>query len=512
MDREKNTNHEVYIVYKPLRNYVRKFGLPESLSVIWAYSRFLQFGEKPPNDLEVHYGFLMNPQAGRRHLSEWVLAKLLEEVVLHADLYSSGTKSMRKWNDLATAINKLHGLESEVSRHYVTQQNVLTELNRIAHQQLPWQDRPNQKDLFRYYKIYSHQGLNEILTNKIGLDIRKLHVIASGLLGAYLTHFACDYPMKPSVKGIETEDVEQFLNIFSCPVTELRAKLGEQQQLNEKYAYSYNDLIAFPLVEVIHAGKKVIASPIPTMFFRATTNGLYYRLYNERGFDKAYGDAFQSYVGEVINRGLTSSQILPEREYAVGKNTTDWVIQDNSATIFLECKGKRLQFEAKTELLSTPSFDEQLGIAADSIVQVYKNINYYLDGQYPTDYALRPNDAIYPIVTTLEDWRIFGHATSTLRTKVEERMKAQGLPLSYLQEMPYLFCCASELEEMVQIMDKVTIKTFLETWLKDSDKSRWSYVPFASDSFGAIQQSTTFLFADQFAEIYEGYIALDVIH
>jgi len=46
-------NKNIYNVYKPLRNNLRKLCLEDSLFVIWNYTQYLQFGKKISEMIEV---------------------------------------------------------------------------------------------------------------------------------------------------------------------------------------------------------------------------------------------------------------------------------------------------------------------------------------------------------------------------------------------------------------------------------------------------------------------------
>lgn len=97
----------IYELYKPLRNAVSQLALTESLTVIWAYSQFLQMRDfKFPSDIEVERQFLlMRPP--QQWVSEWFLEILAKEIVINSGNYAVRGKTLRSWHTFASIINKM---------------------------------------------------------------------------------------------------------------------------------------------------------------------------------------------------------------------------------------------------------------------------------------------------------------------------------------------------------------------------------------------------------------------
>jgi len=80
--------------------------------------------------------------------------------------------------------------------------------------------------------------------------------------------------------------------------------------------------------------------PGPTLLFWRITTGLYYSLKEQAGFPTAFGDSFQAYAGEVLQRRIVNPamQVLGEAEYHVGQNrkdSIDWIVQEGDAAACL---------------------------------------------------------------------------------------------------------------------------------------------------------------------------------
>jgi len=155
-----------------------------------------------------------------------------------------------------------------------------------------------------------------------------------------------------------------------------------------------------------------LVAPLPTFLVWRFTDGVYYEICQEPEFGSAFGDSFQRHVGEVVRRANTRGtlQVYPEEEYLVGnmrKDSVDWIVTDDTAAIFVECKTKRLKLEAKVEIRSSEALEDELDKLATFITQVYKTILDCQKGYYRT-FTLSSGLSVFPVVLTLEEWYALG--------------------------------------------------------------------------------------------------------
>src|SRR3989344_1658373 len=406
-------NNTVFGTYTPLRNTIRKANLTPSLRAIHAHIQHMLFGQPvPPYIRNTPPGYSTNPFKGvtdflNFHVFPWELEVIAKELIIHGAVIG-GEKTLEDWNYLATVVNKLKDLENEISKIYSNTGNVLIEIYRIAHRQFIWQSRPDLENVARYWKIYSDPKLSEVILKATGLTLDELFLIALALTGTYLDKYALFYPPKIDVKNIDQEHLDKFLKHFSLPINELRDRLSNEQRMNEKYAYAFNSLRAYPLIRMEYEGRDSIVCPIPPLLFRRITEGLYYEICKEPNFDSSFGNAFQIFVGELLKKANEKAQVIPERTYGKPeKRTVDWIVLDKSVLLFVECKGKRLTFEAKVSLTDTTELYRQLDIMANFIVQIYKTIVDYDDGKYP-HLKFDKDKQVYQLLVTLEEWFLFG--------------------------------------------------------------------------------------------------------
>ena len=263
------TDDSVFQEYKPLRNHLRKLKLDDSFFVIWSHIQHLQFKKTIPEEIEVIPEYLNADYIQKiRWCSPWELETLTREIIVNSNDIGSD-KNIAKWNYFAGAVNKLKDLENKISGIYVNQDNILTELFRIAHRQFLWQAGPNSEFLTRYYKIFSSSELDKIVEKTIGLSARDLYIIGMMFIGAYLKRPAITLPINVEVQGINQDNIQKFLACFSSTIEDLRGGIKQEQEMNSKFAYSFSSLRAYPIIKMPYRGNECLVCPLPTLLFGA---------------------------------------------------------------------------------------------------------------------------------------------------------------------------------------------------------------------------------------------------
>jgi len=403
---------DVFQEYKPIRNKVRLLSVEDSLGVIWAYCQYLQIKDfQFPKDIEVanSYRKLDVPQ---RWISEWELELLAKEVILNGSAVAAKGRTIRVWKTLIELVISLKDLENRIYGQFGSPQYVLVEMIRIAHRQFNWQaNRPNSASIIRYFKIFNRPAIDKICRERIGLTVWQTYMCGVACMGSFLNCPAIAIPFKSEFKVLSVELFEKFFAFTSKPIRELKSQLKVEQQYDANFAYSYSSLRAFPLVKMSYQGVDALVCPLMTLLYWRFTVGLYYELINVPEFANEFGDGFQNYVGEVLDRACPDPmQRFSEQEYAVGKakkRSVDWIIADENAALFLECKSKRLSWGAKVSLIDLRPLEDDIDSMADAVVQVYKTLMDHLDNAYP-HFPVRHGRKIFPAIVTLENWHMFG--------------------------------------------------------------------------------------------------------
>ncbi|PCI52526.1 MAG: hypothetical protein COB36_14920 [Alphaproteobacteria bacterium] len=498
-----------YQLYKPLRNHLRKYSLLPSLAAIRAYAQYLQFDQPFPDYVQVAPEFLAAAPE-RKGVHEWQLELLARELILNAT--ENSKIDMRVYKNFASTVAKLKAVEDSIvgcaAYRHLYEENVFRELYRMSHRQMPWQQQPNSSDYLRYFKIFGHADLNAILERTIGLNAQQLYTLGLGFSGMYLEHFGLNDPIRFEMEGIlEQEHIDQFTQRFSIEIDDLKKNVAEAQSYDQDFAYTMNPLLITPLVWVTQFGKRTLIAPIPTYVLRRVTEGIYYEIYDAVGFSAAYGESFQEYVGEVLvaTTEAFACDILAEQEYQVGrdrKDSVDWIMEDNTATIFVECKTKKVRFEAKVSLADAAALDRDLDKMAEFVVQVYKTLADALNGNYI--HWQQDGRPIYPMVVNLEEWYAFGDGIiPAIDERARVRLAAAGLEPEMLQQYPYSICSVKDLEYSAAIMGQVGIQTYMQ--LKNDEEHRlWTHGSFIRRHYYQEMNERPDLFRDAWQQIHPG--------
>jgi hypothetical protein len=493
----------MYKIYKPLRNYVRTLDMVQSLGVIRAYLQNLQFGQPFPKDIEVHSSYFRSPRAAGVY--EWELETLAKEIVLNS---AFGAKvDLRTWDVLASAINKLKDLENQIGVHYADlfQKSVLLEIYRIAHRQFPRQHRHPGALIARYYKIFGTPELSAMIEARVGLNSKVLYIVGMSLMGVYLERFGLNLPARVDVPGVTESQAACFIDYFSSDVETMRKEIEGSQSYDQDFAYVLNPLRIHPRLRMELAGVETVVAPVPSFLMQRFTEGIYYEIYDAPGFSAAFGTSFEAYVGQVIAKGaeLGPMSILPEATYIVGadeKRTVDWIVSDESADLFIECKTKRIRYAAKIALESTEILDEDLDKMAGFVVQIYKTLSDAKRGLYP---HWKPSaKPIYPVVVTLEEWYAFGdRIVSEIDARIQRKLVDLGIATTLLESHPYTICNIAALERGIQIMAKSQIGNVMEA-KTSGEQRRWEFYSLLLGRFGdSLRNSSKNLFPEALDEL-----------
>lgn len=469
-----------YEEYKPFRNYMRRFGLVDSLIDVWRYSSHILDNKPLPPD----YAVGKPPFEPIKHnIWPWDLDVLAREILLNAA--TKGDRSLRRWNDLAGAVNHIRRLDGDAYAAFGEQRDVLIEMHRIAHRQFPWQIRVGVNPLMRAYKIFGRGAVEAIVVRELGMTMRQVLLIGMAMTGhfqntAVISNYDC------SELGIPQASSRAYFARLTSTVDDLRSFTAQQQSYGPDWLYAWNPLEATPLVGVDRAHPERAVCPIPFYLLRRTSTGIFYDLVKSPDFDNAFGESFQAYVGEVIEFACKPPRfsILPEEPYHIGSNKfhgVDWVLSDDTAHLFIEAKTKRLTLGAKI-LTVGDALERDLVTMATAIVQHYQNILRALDGQT----RWKPDGLpIYPMVLTLEDWFIFSpRIIENLNNHVRRLLGEHGISEQVLTEMPFTTASAHEFEVASQIIAQVGINGLMGKKTSVEQRS-WSLLPFMSDTFSA---------------------------
>lgn len=500
--------------YRTFRNNLRQLIISESLGVVRAFSQKNNFGAKLPSDLKgVPVEFIVGRDQVKGRIFDWHLEVLAREMLIHSPTVGISRKDLRNWNHLAKVVNQIQHLEETAIKEKDESFDVVFELLKLAHRQFPWQSRPDHQFLFRYFRIFNHFKVRPLFVEKIGIDPKTTYLIGLTLTGHFMEMFGLHNPPEFNFSkdlNIKESTFNSFIKTMSKPIDELRELLKEDvnREMGINFFYYDHSLRRYPLILMDHQGRETFIAPIPTLLFWRFTDGIYYDLVGNGQFDKAFGDSYEEYVGDVTKKVLKAKDFSilpkePESEITGSarnrRPSPDWFIVNNKCAIFVECKAKRLPVVSRLSLSPDERFQEQIGKLADSVVQIYRSLNAFTTKQYQSpQFDFESTKAIFPLVVTLHSWHLFGPIYSKLEETVKDKLSNLGLEELYIK-YPFTICSIEEYEDLLYVLKKYGICKALEEKVdRSKEYYHWEMQPYLHDKFSDVLKVNEFPFSDEF--------------
>lgn len=472
-----------YSQYKPLRNLLRQFNLQGSIEDIWGY---FQAVDQPSSNAKVWTGQAYTNL--KDVLYKWEITTLAREIVLNATPH--GTQRLRQWPNMARVLNMLRQVNNDMAGAQITPAQAYNSLNPTGHLQFPWQRQRQFNALMRYFKVFSAPDVDQLLVRETGISTKEWFSVGFGATGHLQKQFTIASCQDYRPLGIELEQSQAVFRKLSLPIEELRDKISAAAQYDETWMYTWNPLELTPLVGLDPSHPERLHCPIPSYVLRRASQSLYYDIADADGFNDPFGSSFQAYVGEVLSETFPIPQftIYEEREYKVGRNRkdgVDWILADDQANLFIECKAKRMTSRAKS-VVDPTIIGQQVDYLAKAVVQLYKNIVDALAGH---THWPRNNLPIYPLVVTLEDWYLLATSADLLADTVRTKMAEAKLDLAWLETMPYTVASCQDFEDVIPTIAEVGIHAFFS--LKHAgDQERWMIQSYAQEQFNEVYRRT----------------------
>lgn len=492
----------MYDLYKPLRNRLRTLSLVPSLLGVHRLIQFAQFGSPLPPALR-YPGFGWRPrlQVG---LHEWTLELLARELILNAP--DIGPRAMTTWDEFASLANLVLDIENQTwGRAPDGRALIEYEMVRIAHRQFPWQVRADSRLITVYFKLYSSDRLADLMMQAYGMTAAEFFQIGLAISGHFLERPLLDLPVANEVNAVPQPVVDRLVDRLSLPLAELRTQIAGGQAYNLNWAYAFDPLRTWPMIRL---EDDQLLCPMPTLLLWRMTEGVYFDLVQHRQpFDQHFGLAFQNLVGEVIRAADAEGRLRLFGEERYGsrqrpRDSVDWIIQDDTATVFLECKASRLKARAKVDLHDTATIDGEVDRLAGFIVQVYATMADAIGGAYR---QWRPNGSpVYPLVVTLDEWLPSGRSLiHRLEAKVREGLQARDLPPALLTDHPFSLCSLYEFEAAARAFSSAGVQAVMGAKTA-GEENGWAMLPFLQNRFPRAVSEGRMLFEAEWDAISPG--------
>ena len=453
---------DFFPAYKPLRNYLARFPVLSNLVRLLGYGRHLIEGQP----LSPELGIRRPPFTDlKRLLYPWDIELLVRELLLHGELLLDVSvyagNDFANWSAIAKAVKQLRELEDHAFAEGQDHPDVLLHLNRMANRQFRWQGASlSLAPCIRALKVYGGPELDLLTQRHFGMSMLQLVRLSFAVCGHFLNRWDFNTDTDFGVVDIPRDAARTYLGLISCDLPKLRKALHEQQHFDHTWAYTWNPLEATPLIRVDQSHPNRVICPIPRYALSRGTTGVFYDIVKQLGFDNKYGEAFQAYVGELLQLACPTPAFNVERvapfESKKGKlmHGPDWILSDALAHLVIECKTKKMSLGAK-QLSDMDAVEKDIAALGEAVVQNYKNIRSANLGEL----AWRPERAqIFPIVVTLEEWILMSpQLTEMLRNHIVRGLEDQSIDLAVLETMPFKIVSSNDLELGAQVIAQAGI-------------------------------------------------------
>ncbi|MDP9877287.1 hypothetical protein J2W25_000850 [Variovorax boronicumulans] len=468
MDHTQATPTDKFRVYREFQSLLSQYNLQQSLEDLWWYSRMFEPSSTVPI-AKISVDGQVIPIS--TYLGEWDIPVIAREVVLYAS--KTGTKRLNTWLDFSGVLEKLREVSAAMAA-ISNAEDAYNSLHPTIQQQLKRQGRHSINDLVRAYKIFSASGVEKLLIRETGIPMKVWTLVGFAIAGAMQKDAGINAGKDYTPFGVSKEISRALFTRISRTAEELRELTAREQLQDERWQYTPNPMLSYPLVSVLPGEPHLLHCPLPNYVLERVSSGLYYDIAMKPGFEKPFGAAFENYVGELLHLVFQTPRftVAEEQPYRVGKNQkhgVDWVVVDEEANLFLECKAKRMSKEGR--LSSDPDIlRSAVDVLAQGVVKLYKNIEDARQGRTP---QWKPNNRpIYPVLLTLEDWILAGPADDLLRKAVAQRFSEANLNPAWLTEMPYSIESCGQFELVSSTIAEVGIGTFFKARF-DGETAKW---------------------------------------
>jgi hypothetical protein len=282
-----------------------------------------------------------------------------------------------------------------------------------------------------------------------------------------------------------SENVRKFLNKITIDIDLLKTKLIENQKFDDSWEYTANPFEQYPLVTLKKNTFTNVSCPFPQLLQKRISEGLYFDVVDDTPiFSDSFGKSFQDYVGDVLKKIFSNEnfEVIPETDFMNGKKIShgvDWILTDDTASLFVECKTKRLRLKSKFDLESE-EFVKDIDKLSEAISQTYKNVTLAINGKSNWEYNKKP---IYPILITLEDWLIISPTIrENLNDLVREKLIKAGLNPKLMVTMPFTISSINSFEIASSTIRENGINSFMSVKVND-EFNNWDISNFSREFF-----------------------------
>lgn len=443
----------MFDLYKPFRNRLGQYWVIQGLEVVYRFIQWLEYDRPLPrelNNIALPRGRMERIAKG---IGPWEFELFARELILNADKWR-GSRSLASYPEVARNINEIKRIENDTwPLHSKREKDILYELVRIAHRQFPWQRGFSAANISAYIRLYSDPMLADLFEREYGMPAADMIQLTLALAGHFLTDFTLTLPVTNQLNRVPVEVCNEFVDKFSMSLDEARRAVKGLQEYNINWAYTFNPLRSKPLIRI---NDKQVICPVTPFLIRRGTSEVYFDLVkHDDDFSRGYGPAFQRVVGAVAADASagTPLRVLPEAHYgsrSKPRDSVDWIVEDDSASLFIECKGSRIKYRGISDLTNHEAIDAEFRRIRKFCFQLYKTLSDALAGLYP--HWKPTGNPVYPIVVTMEDWETFGiKIAEEVINPLKRELAEISVDPDLVERYPPSFCSLQTLDQAIYV-------------------------------------------------------------
>jgi hypothetical protein len=397
-------------------------------------------------------------------IAPWDLEILTHEVMVCCSNVAAATgKSLRHWATMAKVINQVKSIDGVIAENFIKQDNRFSALERSMYKQFPWQTRSEFYDIVKYYKIYSDPVLSQLVHQTYQSSPLQLLALLLVLREYFIRCFSCPDPPETALRGITSGQVDSLFKRISRTPAFYQKELASSSRFGENYMYSGVIIRKYPIIGLASRleGSQFVC-PFVKRLHQRVTDGVYYDIVDNPHFSQAFGRSFERFVGDMLRRGYRRGDVLTEDEFISGKGskrTVDWIVDDEDAALFVECKTKRMRLDG-TIRMSPDSQEDDAAVLAKALCQAYKSLRDYQEGRYRS-YSYCPKKQIYPVLVTLTDWYFPPELIRLVHERLCPLLKDAQIEDSLVEACPYSLISVDDLEVAIQVINDVGITAYM---------------------------------------------------
>jgi len=454
--------------FKPIRNRLRKIGLIRVLDEL-----FQLMNSRKQHFVPEIYEFI--------YVNSLIYCPI--ESDKGVDFYKELNKILNATVELNNKIDALYIEEANDPFGFIRKMFLNQEKSKVNH-------FINQ--FFRYYTIFSDPKLSKHIEDKIGISYYNFMLCSFWLFSKFIKSYHISesyfYSSVSSASIFSKENLSTVINIVSTSYSEIKEVLKSEIVYDENtFLFHGSQHIITPIIR--YNGHLICL--YADILLKQTTAGIYYtaEIYDKKNnLNNPFGKGFEKYVGLILNKLNTDSKfrITPELKYNKGTNrTSDWIINEDSSIIFLECKAKRQVLKSKLYSSGQEEEKQLQEYVAEEISKIYKVYNDY-STNIIQDLPYTPSKSFIPLIVFLEDG-FYLETNDEITDRIKGILNSKGISPNLVNEYPFHIFSISDFEYKVQIMFEIGFYNYF-TKTKSNNISQdyiehFKYIDYFSDDF-----------------------------